>query len=73
LLSVEEVGLFFKDVQILHSVSFHIDEKEIVALVGANGAGKSTMINAISGINHPQQGKINYMDERSTRNPPTLL
>jgi len=69
LLSVEEVGLFFKDVQILHSVSFHIDEKEIVALVGANGAGKSTMINAISGINHPQQGEIKYMDERIDQKP----
>ena len=69
MLSVEEVGLFFKDVQILHSVSFHIDEKEIVALVGANGAGKSTMINAISGINHPQQGEIKYMDERIDQKP----
>jgi branched-chain amino acid transport system ATP-binding protein len=73
LLSVEGVGLFFKDVQILHSVSFHIDEKEIVALVGANGAGKSTMINAISGIHHPQEGEIKYMDERIDQKPSHVI
>ncbi len=70
---MEEVDLFFKDVQILHSVSFHIDEKEIVALVGANGAGKSTMINTISGINHPQRGEIKYRDERIDQKPSHVI
>jgi branched-chain amino acid transport system ATP-binding protein len=64
LLSVEGVDVAYGDVNVLSSVNFHVDAKEIVALVGANGAGKSTMINTISGINRPRNGRITFLGER---------
>ena len=64
MLSVEGVDVAYGDVNVLSSVNFHVDAKEIVALVGANGAGKSTMINTISGINRPRNGRITFLGER---------
>jgi branched-chain amino acid transport system ATP-binding protein len=67
LLNVEGVDFYYGDVQILNDVSFEIFEKEIVALVGTNGAGKSTMINVISGIHNPRRGKILFRGEEIQR------
>jgi branched-chain amino acid transport system ATP-binding protein len=69
LLKVEGVNFYYGDVQVLNDVSFHILEKEIVALVGTNGAGKSTMINAISGIHYPRSGKILLRGEAIHKKP----
>ena len=51
-------------------VSFNLDEGEIVALIGANGAGKSTSLNTISGILRPTSGKICYLGEDITAASP---
>lgn len=67
MLNVEGVDFYYGDVQILNEVSFEIMEKEIVALVGTNGAGKSTMINVISGIHYPRRGKILFRGEEIHR------
>jgi branched-chain amino acid transport system ATP-binding protein len=69
LLKVEGVNFYYGDVQVLNDVSFNILEKEIVALVGTNGAGKSTMINAISGIHYPRSGKILFRGEAIHKKP----
>ena len=53
MLEVNAVNTFYGKVRALWDVSLRVDEKEIVALVGANGAGKTTMLNTISGMIHP--------------------
>jgi len=58
LLEVKGVDVFYGDAQALWGVSFHVDEEIIVALVGANGAGKSTILDTISGVARPKKGDI---------------
>ncbi|MFM1653754.1 ABC transporter ATP-binding protein [Brevibacillus sp. B_LB10_24] len=63
MLKVDKANLFYGDVQALWDVSLQIGEGEIVALLGANAAGKSTTINAISGLEKLSSGKIIYRNE----------
>ena len=58
LLEIIDVDVFYGDAQALNKVSFHVNHQKIVALVGANGAGKSTVLNTISGIMQPCKGEI---------------
>jgi branched-chain amino acid transport system ATP-binding protein len=58
LLQVEELELRYGDALALSQVSLSVDEGEVVAIVGANGAGKSSLIRAIAGIEKPSAGKI---------------
>jgi branched-chain amino acid transport system ATP-binding protein len=58
MLEVNAVNAFYGNIRALWDVSLRVDEKEIVALVGANGAGKTTMLNTISGLIHPTSGSI---------------
>jgi branched-chain amino acid transport system ATP-binding protein len=51
-------------------VSFHLDQGEIVALIGANGAGKSTVLNTISGILRPREGYVAFEDQEIHEVPP---
>jgi branched-chain amino acid transport system ATP-binding protein len=60
ILSVEGLDLFYGDAQALDGVSIAAREKEIVAIVGANGAGKSSLIRAIAGIERPRAGRVAY-------------
>ncbi len=50
-------------IQALQGISFHVEEGEIVTLIGANGAGKSTTLRTISGLLHPSAGEILYRDQ----------
>ncbi|HTU02295.1 MAG TPA: ABC transporter ATP-binding protein [Candidatus Sulfotelmatobacter sp.] len=63
LLSVDDLDVAYGDVQVLHGVSLRVGEGEIVSLVGANGAGKSTTLKAISGLLRPARGHVTFMDE----------
>jgi branched-chain amino acid transport system ATP-binding protein len=58
LLSVEELDLYYGDAQALSRVSLEVGKGEIVAIVGANGAGKSSLIRGIAGIEPARSGKI---------------
>ena len=58
LLQVSGLDLYYGDAQALSGVALHLDEGEIVAIVGANGAGKSSLIRAIHGIHRPSRGQI---------------
>jgi len=60
LLQVEKLDLFYGDAQALDGVSLDIAAGEIVAIVGANGAGKSSLIRTIHGIEKPAQGTIRF-------------
>jgi len=58
ILEVEGLDLFYGDAQALDGVSLSAEEGELVAIVGANGAGKSSLIRSIAGIEKPRQGRI---------------
>jgi branched-chain amino acid transport system ATP-binding protein len=60
MLRVENLDVFYGDVQALNGVSLDIEEGAIVAIVGANGAGKTTLIRALAGMQQRVRGNINY-------------
>src|SRR5947209_9714411 len=62
MLSVENLDLFYGDAQALAGVSLHVPQGEIVAIVGANGAGKTSLIRAIAGMLKPARGAIRFRD-----------
>jgi branched-chain amino acid transport system ATP-binding protein len=57
-LEIKNIDVFYGDVQVLWNVSFSVKPGEVVALIGANGAGKSTMLKTISGLLRPRFGAI---------------
>jgi len=63
-LVVDSIDVFYGPVQALHGVSLRVGQGEMVALLGANGAGKSTTLRAISGLVTPRGGTITYDGER---------
>jgi branched-chain amino acid transport system ATP-binding protein len=63
MLEVQSIDVFYGDLQILWDVSFEVNEGEIVALVGANGSGKSTTLKTISGLLRPASGSIMFQDQ----------
>ena len=62
-LSVENVRTFYGQIEALKSISLHVEEGEIVTLIGANGAGKSTTLKTISGLLHPREGTVKLLGE----------
>jgi len=69
MLKVENIDVSYGDLQVLWDVSFEVNEGQIVALVGANGAGKSTTLKTISGILRPTSGSIRFLDQRLNQIP----
>jgi len=67
LLDVENLQVSYGAIHALRGVTFTVDEGEIVALIGANGAGKSTTLNTISGIIRPDSGRILFEGEDITQ------
>lgn len=70
ILNIDNINVHYGAIHALKEVSFNLDEGEIVALIGANGAGKSTSLNTISGILHPTSGSIRYHGEDITATTP---
>ncbi len=62
LLRVKDLFVYYGNVEALHGVNLEVDEGEIVAILGANGAGKSTTLMTISGLVSPEKGQIFYRD-----------
>ena len=60
MLNIENIDVFYGDVQVIKNISLNVKEGELVAVIGANGAGKTTMIKTISGILKPRSGTINF-------------
>lgn len=63
ILNVENINVFYGNIHALKDVSLEVNEGEVVALIGANGAGKSTTLKTISGLMHPKSGDITFMNE----------
>ena len=70
MLNIENINVHYGAIHALKDVSFHLEEGEIVALIGANGAGKSTSLNTISGLLHPTSGSIRFRDEEISATTP---
>lgn len=64
MLEVSNIDTFYGKIQALWGVSVKIDEAEIVALVGANGTGKTTLLNTISGLMRPASGSVEFLGKR---------
>ena len=60
MLSVKNINVYYGSIHAIKDVSFHVNEGEIVTLIGANGAGKTTTMHAISGLLKLQSGEIDY-------------
>jgi branched-chain amino acid transport system ATP-binding protein len=70
LLELEDVHTFYGSIEALKGVSIEVNEGEIVTLIGANGAGKSTTLRSINGLNPPKQGRIVFRGKDITRRSP---
>ncbi len=58
MLEIKNIDVFYGDVQVVWDISFNVKQGEVVALIGANGAGKSTTLKTISGLVRPEKGEI---------------
>ncbi len=70
ILEVEDVHTFYGSIEAVKGVSLEVREREIVTLIGANGAGKSTTLRSINGLNHPRQGRIRFQGKDITEEAP---
>ena len=64
MLRVSDLNVFYGSIHAIKDISFHVDEGEIVTLIGANGAGKTTTMHAISGLLKPKSGTIDFLGSR---------
>jgi branched-chain amino acid transport system ATP-binding protein len=69
LLAVDGIETFYGSIQALKGVTLEVHEGEIVTLIGANGAGKSTTLRSINGLNHPRKGTIKFRGVDITHDP----
>jgi branched-chain amino acid transport system ATP-binding protein len=70
MLQVVDLNVNYGAINALKGIDFHLEKGEIVALIGGNGAGKSTTLNTISGLLRPTKGKVVFLDEDITVVPP---
>ncbi|MDO9507966.1 MAG: ABC transporter ATP-binding protein [Thermovirgaceae bacterium] len=69
LLEAKDLRISYRDVEAVHGVSFHIEEGELISIIGANGAGKTSILNAVMGIIPAKGGTISYQDHDITALP----
>lgn len=64
MLKVDNINVYYGQIHAIKDISFEVNEGEVVALIGANGAGKSTTLKTISGLLRSKTGSITFMDQR---------
>ena len=69
MLEVRQIHCAYDSVPVIHGISLEVNAGEIVAIVGANGAGKSTTMRTIAGLMHPTAGTVSFLGEDVTRTP----
>ena len=62
-LQVENINVYYGSIHAVKDVSFHVEQGEVVTLIGANGAGKSTTLNTVAGLLRSRTGSVRFMDE----------
>ena len=70
ILNVDDINVYYGSIHAIKGISFHVEEGEVVTLIGANGAGKSTTLNTISGLLHSRTGSIEFLGEKLDKIPP---
>ena len=68
-LQVENINVYYGSIHAVKDVSFHVDQGEVVTLIGANGAGKSTTLNTVAGLLRSRTGSVRFMDEELRHAP----
>ena len=69
ILKVEDINVYYGSIHAIKGISFEVEEGEVVTLIGANGAGKSTTLNTISGLLRSKTGSIEFMGESLAKVP----
>ncbi len=69
MLEVKDIQVYYGVIQAIKGVSFHVEEGEVIALIGANGAGKTTILHTISGLLTPKEGNVFFEGKDITRIP----
>ena len=62
-LQVENINVYYGSIHAVKDVSFRVEQGEVVTLIGANGAGKSTTLNTVAGLLHSRTGSVRFLDE----------
>ena len=70
MLKVDNINVYYGAIHAIKNVSFQVNEGEIVTLIGANGAGKSTILKTISGLLHTKTGSVSFQDHNLKSAPP---
>jgi branched-chain amino acid transport system ATP-binding protein len=70
ILELEDIHTYYGTIHAIKGVSLDVYEGEVVTLIGANGAGKSTTLRSINGLNHPREGRIRFQGTDITQEPP---
>ena len=73
ILDVKDINVFYGAIHAIKDISFHVDEGEIVTLIGANGAGKSTTLNTISGLLRSKTGDIQFLGSSIAKTSPNKI
>ncbi|MBQ2752764.1 MAG: ABC transporter ATP-binding protein [Firmicutes bacterium] len=69
MLEVKDLQVYYGMIQAIKGVSFEVNQGEVIALIGANGAGKTTILHTITGLLHPKTGSINFEGVELTKTP----
>ena len=70
ILKVDDINVWYGSIHAIKGISFEVHEGEIVTLIGANGAGKSTTLNTISGLLHSKTGSVTFQGKNLAKIPP---
>ncbi|SNL23991.1 branched-chain amino acid transport protein [Streptococcus pneumoniae] len=73
MLKVENLSVHYGMIQAVRDVSFEVNEGEVVSLIGANGAGKTTILRTLSGLVRPSSGKIEFLGQEIQKMPARKL
>ena len=69
LLEIRDIEVFYGVIQAIKGISFDVNEGEVIALIGANGAGKTTILHTITGLLQPKKGSITFDGKDITKVP----
>ncbi len=70
MLKVNDINVYYGAIHAIKGISLEVNEGEIVTLIGANGAGKSTVLKTISGLLRPKTGTIHFLEENIAYSAP---